>query len=140
MPKSVNPARPAQAGLSCLLSGTDCRDENGGNRRCTECSLSVRSAEFVSFFHELPHLALGLMIAYGQNGEALRPQQGFPVRLIPPGFEGIFLVARIEAISLSFDPGCGPPAIKNPACRPGGSDRIHLGRESCRHPPRRTRA
>jgi sulfane dehydrogenase subunit SoxC len=24
------------------------------------------------------------IIAYGQNGEALRPQQGFPVRLIPP--------------------------------------------------------
>ena len=30
------------------------------------------------------------IIAYGQNGEPLRPQQGFPVRLIPPGFEGIF--------------------------------------------------
>ena len=30
------------------------------------------------------------MIAYGMNGEPLRPQQGFPVRLIVPGFEGIF--------------------------------------------------
>ena len=29
------------------------------------------------------------LIAYGMNGEALRPQNGFPVRLIPPGFEGI---------------------------------------------------
>ena len=29
------------------------------------------------------------LIAYGMNGEALRPQQGFPVRIIPPGFEGI---------------------------------------------------
>src|SRR5215212_7907734 len=28
------------------------------------------------------------VIAYGMNGEALRPQNGFPVRLIPPGFEG----------------------------------------------------
>jgi len=30
------------------------------------------------------------LVAYGQNGEALRPQQGFPVRLIVPGFEGIY--------------------------------------------------
>jgi sulfane dehydrogenase subunit SoxC len=30
------------------------------------------------------------IVAYGQNGEALRPQNGFPVRLIVPGFEGIY--------------------------------------------------
>ncbi len=28
------------------------------------------------------------MIAYGQNGEPLRPAHGFPIRLIMPGFEG----------------------------------------------------
>jgi sulfane dehydrogenase subunit SoxC len=27
-------------------------------------------------------------VAYGQNGEPLRPQHGFPMRLIMPGFEG----------------------------------------------------
>jgi len=30
------------------------------------------------------------IVAYGQNGEALRPQNGYPVRLIVPGFEGIY--------------------------------------------------
>ena len=30
------------------------------------------------------------LVAYGQNGEALRPQNGYPVRLIVPGFEGIY--------------------------------------------------
>ena len=30
------------------------------------------------------------IVAYGQNGEAIRPQNGFPVRLIVPGFEGIY--------------------------------------------------
>ena len=30
------------------------------------------------------------LIAYGQNGEPLRPQQGFPLRIVVPGFEGIF--------------------------------------------------
>jgi sulfane dehydrogenase subunit SoxC len=30
------------------------------------------------------------IVAYGQNGEPLRPQNGYPVRLIVPGFEGIY--------------------------------------------------
>jgi sulfane dehydrogenase subunit SoxC len=30
-----------------------------------------------------------VMVAYGQNGEPLRPEQGFPLRLIVPGVEGI---------------------------------------------------
>ena len=30
------------------------------------------------------------VVAYGMNGEAPRPQQGFPLRLLVPGFEGIF--------------------------------------------------
>lgn len=29
-----------------------------------------------------------VLVAYGQNGEALRPEQGYPVRLIVPGWEG----------------------------------------------------
>src|SRR5207245_4740443 len=28
------------------------------------------------------------LIAYGQNGEALRPEQGYPARLLLPGWEG----------------------------------------------------
>jgi sulfane dehydrogenase subunit SoxC len=41
------------------------------------------------------------MVAYGMNGEALRPQQGFPLRLLVPGFEGIFnskYLRRIKAV------------------------------------------
>ena len=30
------------------------------------------------------------ILAYGMNGEAVRPQNGFPLRLMVPGFEGIF--------------------------------------------------
>lgn len=29
-----------------------------------------------------------VLLAYGQNGEALRPEQGYPLRLIVPGWEG----------------------------------------------------
>src|ERR1039458_5505840 len=29
-----------------------------------------------------------VIVAYGQNGEALRPEQGYPLRLVVPGWEG----------------------------------------------------
>jgi sulfane dehydrogenase subunit SoxC len=40
------------------------------------------------------------LIAYGMNGEPLRPQQGFPVRLIPPGFEGIYHTKYLRRIKV----------------------------------------
>jgi sulfane dehydrogenase subunit SoxC len=40
------------------------------------------------------------LIAYGMNGEPLRPQQGFPVRIIPPGFEGIFHTKYLRRIKV----------------------------------------
>ncbi len=40
------------------------------------------------------------LVAYGQNGEALRPQQGYPVRLMVPGFEGIFQIKYLRRIKV----------------------------------------
>jgi len=40
------------------------------------------------------------IVAYGQNGEALRPQQGFPVRLLVPGFEGIYNTKWLRRIKV----------------------------------------
>lgn len=40
------------------------------------------------------------MICYGMNGEAVRPQQGFPLRLLAPGFEGIFNVKWLRRIKV----------------------------------------
>src|SRR6476660_6967290 len=40
------------------------------------------------------------IIAYGQNGEALRPQNGFPLRLMVPGYEGIFHTKWLQRIKL----------------------------------------
>ncbi len=41
------------------------------------------------------------IVAYGQNGEPIRPQQGYPVRLVVPGYEGIYntkWLRRIKAV------------------------------------------
>ena len=40
------------------------------------------------------------LVVYGMNGEALRPQQGFPLRLIVPGFEGIHQIKYLRRIKV----------------------------------------
>ena len=40
------------------------------------------------------------LVAYGMNGEAVRPQQGFPLRLLIPGFEGIFNTKYLRRIKV----------------------------------------
>ena len=40
------------------------------------------------------------IIAYGMNGEAVRPQNGFPLRLMAPGFEGIFHTKYLRRIKI----------------------------------------
>ncbi|HEX9580195.1 MAG TPA: sulfite dehydrogenase [Gemmatimonadales bacterium] len=44
------------------------------------------------------------LLAYGQNGEALRPEQGYPVRLLLPGWEGNASVKWLRRIELSDAP------------------------------------
>ena len=44
------------------------------------------------------------LIAYGQNGEAIRPEQGYPARLFLPGWEGNASVKWIRRIELSDHP------------------------------------
>lgn len=39
------------------------------------------------------------LIAYGQNGESLRPEQGYPLRLILPGFEGNTQIKWLRLLS-----------------------------------------
>ena len=40
------------------------------------------------------------LVCYGQNGEPLRPQQGFPLRLMVPGFEGIYQIKYLRRIKV----------------------------------------
>jgi len=40
------------------------------------------------------------LVCYGMNGEPVRPQQGFPLRLMVPGFEGIFSTKYLRRIKL----------------------------------------
>jgi sulfane dehydrogenase subunit SoxC len=43
-------------------------------------------------------------IAYGQNGEALRPEQGYPARLILPGWEGNINIKWLRRLKFGDQP------------------------------------
>jgi sulfane dehydrogenase subunit SoxC len=45
-----------------------------------------------------------LLLAYGQNGEALRPEQGYPLRLVVPGWEGATHVKWLQRIVVASEP------------------------------------
>ncbi len=44
------------------------------------------------------------MIVWGQNGEALRPEQGYPIRLLVPGWEGNLCVKWLARLEFAKEP------------------------------------
>lgn len=44
------------------------------------------------------------LVAWGQNGEPLRPEQGFPLRLVIPGWEGNISVKWLRRIKAAEEP------------------------------------
>jgi sulfane dehydrogenase subunit SoxC len=74
-----------------------------------ECGLQKEASWLVSegadpgkFSHTLP-LAKAMedvLVAYGQNGEALRIEQGYPIRLLVPGWEAPFSVKYLRHIKV----------------------------------------
>jgi sulfane dehydrogenase subunit SoxC len=44
------------------------------------------------------------LLAYGQNGEAIRPEQGYPLRLLVPGYEGNMNIKWLRRIEISDAP------------------------------------
>ncbi len=44
------------------------------------------------------------ILAYGQNGEAIRPEQGYPLRLLVPGFEGNMNIKWLRRLEVSDSP------------------------------------
>jgi sulfane dehydrogenase subunit SoxC len=65
-----------------------------------------------------------VLVAYGQNGEALRPQQGYPIRLLVPGWEGINNVKWLRRIKLVNEPYMGMwESTKYPSLRADGLSR-----------------
>jgi sulfane dehydrogenase subunit SoxC len=64
------------------------------------------------------------LVAYGQNGEPVRPEQGYPLRLLVPGFEGINNVKWLRRIKVVDQPCMGMrESTKYPSLRVDGTSR-----------------
>jgi len=67
------------------------------------------------------------MIVWGQNGEALRPEQGYPVRLLLPGWEGNLCVKWLKRLEFAKEPWfCKEETSKYTALKPTGKAVQHF--------------
>ena len=67
------------------------------------------------------------MLVWGQNGEALRPEQGYPVRLLLPGWEGNLSVKWIKRLEFAAEPWyCKEETSKYTALKPDGKAIQHF--------------
>ncbi|MBZ2179731.1 MAG: sulfite dehydrogenase [Acidobacteria bacterium] len=62
-----------------------------------DASMMTRSIPMEKVLHDA-------MLVYGQNGEALRPEQGYPLRLILPGWEGNTNVKWLRRLEFTREP------------------------------------
>ncbi|PJX20567.1 sulfite dehydrogenase [Advenella sp. S44] len=46
-----------------------------------------------------------VLLAYSQNGERLRPEQGYPIRLFVPGYEGNMSIKWLRRLHVTDQPG-----------------------------------
>ena len=74
-----------------------------------------------------------VIVAYGQNGEMLRPENGYPLRLVVPGVQGVSWVKYLRRIEL----GDMPYAAKDEAVHyidlmPDGQHRQYSNLQQCK--------
>ncbi|MDF1875341.1 sulfite dehydrogenase [Sulfurimonas sp. SAG-AH-194-I05] len=67
------------------------------------------------------------MLVWGQNGEALRPEQGYPVRLLLPGWEGNLCVKWVKRLEFAAEPWyCKEETSKYTDLKPTGKAIQHF--------------
>lgn len=65
-----------------------------------------------------------VIVAYGQNGEAIRPEQGYPLRLVVPGWEGNVNVKWLHRLHATDQPNMArDEASSYTDLMPGGKSR-----------------
>jgi sulfane dehydrogenase subunit SoxC len=74
-----------------------------------------------------------VLVAYGQNGEMLRPENGYPLRLVVPGVQGVSWVKWLRRIEV----GDKPWATKDEAIHyidlmPDGQHRQYTSTQECK--------
>ena len=74
-----------------------------------------------------------VFVAYGQNGEMLRPENGYPLRLVVPGVQGVSWVKYLRRIELGDQPyGTKDEAIHYMDLMPDGQHRQYTSIQECK--------
>jgi sulfane dehydrogenase subunit SoxC len=74
-----------------------------------------------------------VFVAYGQNGEMLRPEQGYPLRLIVPGIQGVSWVKYLRRIEVGDMPyGAKDETVHYIDLMPDGQHRQFSGLQECK--------
>jgi sulfane dehydrogenase subunit SoxC len=74
-----------------------------------------------------------VIVAYGQNGEMLRPENGYPLRLVVPGVQGVSWVKYLRRIEVGDKPyGAKDEVIHYVDLMPGGQHRQYTSTQECK--------
>ena len=74
-----------------------------------------------------------VIVAYGQNGEMLRPEQGYPLRLVVPGVQGVSWVKYLRRIEVGDRPyGTKDEVLHYVDLMPGGLQRQYSSTQECK--------
>ena len=74
-----------------------------------------------------------VFVAYGQNGEMLRPENGYPLRLVVPGIQGVSWVKYLRRIEVGDAPyGAKDEAVHYMDLMPNGLHRQYTNIQECK--------
>ncbi len=74
-----------------------------------------------------------VLVAYGMNGEMLRPENGYPLRLVVPGVQGVSWVKWLRRIEVGDKPwGAKDEAVHYMDLMPDGQHRQYTSIQECK--------
>jgi sulfane dehydrogenase subunit SoxC len=74
-----------------------------------------------------------VLVAYGQNGEMLRPENGYPLRLVVPGVQGVSWVKYLRRCEVGDQPwGAKDEAVHYVDLMPDGTHRQYTSIQECK--------
>jgi sulfane dehydrogenase subunit SoxC len=74
-----------------------------------------------------------VLVAYGQNGEMLRPENGYPLRLVVPGVQGVSWVKYLRRVEVGDQPyATKDEAIHYMDLMPDGKHRQYTSIQECK--------
>jgi sulfane dehydrogenase subunit SoxC len=74
-----------------------------------------------------------VLVAYGMNGEMLRPENGYPLRLVVPGVQGVSWVKWLRRIEVGDQPwGAKDEAVHYMDLMPDGLHRQYTSVQECK--------